>query len=228
MTAVIEDNKLSSITEMISSEGMDGLGNAVAMLINEAMLIERTRHLNASQYERTDSRTGYANGFKSKLLNTRLGALELSVPQVREGDFYPSFLEKGLRSERALKLSLAEMYIQGVSTRKVNAILEQLCGLKVTSTEVSRATKLLDAEFLQWRTRALGQFSYLILDARYEKVRQSGSVVDSAVLVAYGVDVKGMRHVLGVSVSLSEAEVHWRAFLESLSTRGLWIEIHNE
>ena len=107
------------------------------------------------------------------------------------------------------------------STRKVNAILEGMCGFEVTSMDVSRSAKLLDEEFSKWRSRALGQYSYLVLDARYEKVRQGGSVVDSAVLVAYGIDIKGMRHVLGVSVSLSEAEVHWRAFLESLVSRGL-------
>lgn len=221
MTLQREDNILSNLTEILSENGLDGLGNAVALLINEAMAVERARHLKASSYERSEERTGYANGFKPKLLKTRLGSLQLSVPQVREGDFYPSFLERGIRSERALKLSLAEMYIQGVSTRKVSAILEELCGLSVTSSEVSRAAKLLDEEFLQWRNRRLGQCLHLILDARYEKVRQDGSVVDAAVLVAYGVDVEGKRHILGVSIALSEAEVHWRSFLESLVSRGL-------
>ena len=219
--ASINDRGFSTLAEVLSERGLDGLGNAVEILINEAMRIERDRHLNAAAYERTDLRSGYANGFKPKQLKTRLGELNLQVPQVREGNFYPSFLERGLRSERALKLSLAEMYMQGVSTRKVSAILEEMCGLEVTSMEVSRAAKLLDDEFAQWRSRPLGQYIYLMLDARYEKVRQSGCVVDSAVLVAYGIDSTGMRHILGVSVSLSEAEVHWRAFLESLVSRGL-------
>lgn len=211
----------SALAEVLSERGMDGLGVAVEILINEAMRIERDRHLNAGAYERTELRSGYSNGFKPKQLKTRLGSLNLQIPQVRESNFYPSFLERGLRSERALSLSLAEMYIQGVSTRKVSAILEEMCGFEVTSMDVSRSAKLLDEEFEQWRARPLGQFIYLLLDARYEKVRQGGSVVDSAVLVAYGIDMKGMRHVLGVSVSLSEAEVHWRAFLESLVSRGL-------
>lgn len=185
------------------------------------MRIERDKHLNAKSYERTELRSGYANGFKQKQLKTRLGSLNLQVPQVRDSNFYPSFLEKGLRSERALSLSLAEMYLQGVSTRKVGAILDEMCGFNVTSMEVSRAAKLLDDEFVQWRARPLGKYPYLILDARYEKVRQGGSVVDSAVLIAYGVDCSGVRHVLGVSVLLSEAEVHWRKFLESLVKRGL-------
>lgn len=212
---------LSSLAEVLSEKGLDGLGSAVEILINQAMRIERERHLNATAYERTESRNGYSNGFKPKQLHTRLGALKLQVPQVRESNFYPSFLERGLRSERALSLSLAEMYIQGVSTRKVSAILEEMCGFEVTSMDVSRSAKLLDEEFGLWRSRPLSQYIYLVLDARYEKVRQSGSVVDSAVLVAYGIDTKGMRHVLGVSVSLSEAEVHWRAFLESLVSRGM-------
>lgn len=215
------DTGLSDLAEVLSEKGLDGLGNAVALLMNEAMKIERDRHLNAAAYERTESRKDYANGFKSKQLKTRLGQLDLKVPQVRGCDFYPSFLEKGLRSERALTLSLAEMYIQGVSTRKVSAILEEMCGFEVTSMDVSRASTALDEEFSRWRSRPLTRYVYLLLDARYEKVRQGGSVVDSAVLVAYGIDVTGMRHVLGVSVSLSEAEVHWRAFLESLVIRGL-------
>lgn len=221
MAMRINDTKLSDLAEIISENGMDGIGSAVQILINEAMIIERDRHLHAQAYERTESRTGYANGFKPKTLKTRLGALNLAVPQVRDGDFYPSFLERGIRSERALKLSLAEMYIQGVSTRKVSSILEELCGLEVTSTEVSRASKLLDDEFSTWRNRPLSRYMYLILDARYEKVCQGGCVVDSAVLVAYGVGADGKRHVLGVSVSLSEAETHWRSFLESLVVRGL-------
>jgi transposase-like protein len=212
---------ISALAEVLSERGLEGLGRAVEILINEAMRIERDRHINAKAYERSELRNGHSNGFKPKQLNTRLGALNLQVPQVRESNFYPSFLERGLRSERALSLSLAEMYIQGVSTRKVSAILEEMCGFEVTSMDVSRSAKLLDEEFGQWRSRPLGQYIYLILDARYEKVRHGGSVVDSAVLVAYGVDAKGMRHVLGVSVSLSEAEVHWRAFLESIVSRGL-------
>jgi putative transposase len=209
------------ILEVIISHGMDGLPRAVEILYNEAMKIERNRHLRALPYERISDRSGYANGYKPKKLNSRIGKLELQVPQVREGDFYPSFLEKGIRSERALKVSLAEMYVQGVSTRDVSKIIEELCGFEVTSTEVSRAAKLLDEEISKWRTRELGAYEYLYLDARYEKVRNAGSVVDLAVLTAIGVAVTGKKEVLGVSVRLSEAEVHWREFLKDLQKRGL-------
>jgi putative transposase len=147
--------------------------------------------------------------------------MTLAVPQTRGVEFYPSALEKGLRSERALKLALAEMYVQGVSTRKVAAITEQLRGLEVTTAQVSRAAQALDEELERWRARPLGETPYLILDARYEKVRHGGQVRSCAVLVAIGIDPQGRRSVLGVSVSLSEAEAHWRDFLATLAARGL-------
>jgi transposase-like protein len=222
MAVQIQDNKIEMIAELLSEEGLSGMGKAMQILINEAMLVERNRHLKAGHYERTEARAGYANGFKPKQLKTRLGALQLSIPQVRDGNFYPSFLEKGLRSERALKVALAEMYVQGVSSRKVTSIIEGLCGFEVSSDEVSRAAQALDTELNAWRNRPLTRYVYLFLDARYEKVRHGGSVVDSAVLIAYGVDEKGFRHILGVSVALSEAEIHWRIFLESLVARGLY------
>jgi putative transposase len=143
------------------------------------------------------------------------------VPQTRGVEFYPKSLERGVRSERALKLAVAEMYIQGVSTRRVTKITQELCGLDVSSSQVSRAAQLLDEELESWRSRPLDKLSYLILDARYEKVRHAGSVIDCAVLVAVGVLPDGKRTVLGVSAKLSEAEVHWRDFLQSLVERGL-------
>jgi transposase-like protein len=135
--------------------------------------------------------------------------------------FYPSALERGVRSEKALKLALAEMYVQGVSTRKMSQITEELCGCEVSSSDVSRAAAALDEELEKWRDRPLGEVKYVILDARYNKVRHSGSVRDCAVFTAIGVDSQGLRSVLGVSVSLSEAEVHWREFFQSLLKRGL-------
>ena len=127
-----------------------------------------------------------------------------------------------MRSERALKLAIAEMYVQGVSTRRVTQIMEEMCGFEVSSDQVSRAAALLDEELTRWRTRPLEQATpYLILDARYEKVRQAGAVVSCAVLIAAGVRADGKRTVLGVSVSLSEAETHWREFIASLQERGL-------
>lgn len=223
MTCEVNDSKLGAVVEQLCDEGFDGVTGAMIALFNEAMKLDRSRHLKVSPYERSNERQGYANGFKPKTVKTRIGELALQVPQVRDSEqgFYPSCLEKGLRSERALKAALAEMYIQGVSTRKVKAITEKLCGYEVSSAQVSRVTKELDEQFELWRNRPLEQFKYLVLDARYEKVRHNGSVIDNAVLIAFGVDGNNKRRVLGVSVSLSEAEVHWRAFLESLVSRGM-------
>lgn len=211
----------SEFLEPIIEHGLDVLPAMIEMLINVAMQIERQRHLGAELYERTSERRGYANGYKPKTVATRLGKLTFQVPQVREGDFYPSALEKGIRSERALKLALAEMYVQGVSTRKVAKITEQLCGFEVSSAQVSQATAELDEQMEAWRRRPLGPSRYLWLDAHYEKVRRDGQVRDAAVLKAVGLNEEGNRMVLGVSVSLSEHEVHWRAFLQSLLKRGL-------
>lgn len=221
MAMPVQHSKLSDAIKVIAEQGFGGMAEAMQLLFNEAMQVERSRYLQAEPYERTMERKDYANGFKCKTVKTTMGALDLRVPQTRDGEFYPSFLEKGIRSERALKLALAEMYVQGVSTRNVTAILEQLCGCEVSSTDVSRATKLLDEELIKWRERPLGQYCYLYIDARYEKVRQAGCVLDSAVLIAYGINMQGCRDIIGISVSLSESEVHWRQFLESLLARGL-------
>lgn len=219
----LESNLIDSVMQLLTEHGLDYLGESFRLLLNEAMKIERARALQADPYERSPARRGYANGFKPKSVKTRLGEITFAVPQVRgEVEFYPSALERGVRSERALKLAVAEMYVQGVSTRKVTQVMQQLCGLQVTSTEVSRAATVLDEQLAAWRQRPLGETPYLLLDARYEKVRHGGVVISCAVLVAVGVMADGRREVLGVSVSLSEAELHWRDFLQSLQERGLY------
>lgn len=209
------------LLEQIAQQGLDVLPAIIRTVINTAMQIERQNYLGVGPYERSQARQGHANGYKPKTVTTRVGQVTFDVPQVRDGGFYPQSLEKGLRSERALKLALAEMYVQGVSTRKVAAITEQLCGTEISSSQVSRATAELDEQFAAWRERSLGQMPYLYLDARYEKVRQDGQVRNAAVLLAMGVNQEGKREVLGVSISLGEHEVHWRAFLKSLVARGL-------
>jgi putative transposase len=217
-----DSNVIENVLQLLSENGLSHMTEAMRLMLNEAMRIERSQALDADPYQRTENRRGYANGFKPKTVSTRIGDLALQVPQVRgDIDFYPSALERGIRSERALKLAIAEMYVQGVSTRKVTEVMQELCGLDVSSTQVSRATKLLDEELSRWRNRPLSEVPYVFLDARYEKVRHGGSVVSCAVLMAFGVDETGHRSVLGVSVSLSEAEVHWRDFFSRLQERGL-------
>ena len=205
----------------LADQGIESLCPALEKLFNELMLIERQQVLHASPYERTDQRKGYANGFKNKMLQTRIGKLHLQVPKTRDLPFYPTCLEKGTRSERALGLAMAEMYVNGVSTRRVKKITEELCGLEVSSTQVSRLSQLLDEELEQFRCRSLGKMSYVYLDARYEKVREAGCVRSVAVFTAVGVNEQGCREILGISCELSEAEVHWRQFLEDLLKRGL-------
>jgi len=226
MTHHEDDTTIARVMETLISNGMESMGEAFGILYNAAMEMERAQFLGAGRYERSENRIGQANGFKDKEMNSRVGKIPLRIPQVRDlpkgtEGFYPKSLERGIRSERALKLALAEMYIHGVSTRKVSKITEELCGLEISSMTVSRATKLLDEEVAAWRNRKLGTIRYLVLDARYEKVRHGGSVIDCAVLVAIGVDENGKRTVLGTSVALSEAEVHWRAFISSLLDRGM-------
>jgi transposase-like protein len=221
MTRHRQSTELDSVVQLLADHGFDGMSQAIETLMNEAMKLQRSEALGAGPYERTRERRGHANGFKPKTVHSRLGKLQLEVPQTRGVEFYPTVLERGERSERALKLAVAEMYVQGVSTRKVAAITAELCGLEVSSVQVSRAAALLDDELAAWRNRPLGEVPYLILDARYEKIRHGGAVVSCAVLVAIGVTTEGARSILGVSVSLSEAEVHWREFLAALQGRGL-------
>ncbi len=221
MTRPTESNVFSQVVELLTENGCQGYAQVLELILNQAMLIERSQALGAEPYERSADRRGHANGFKPKTFHSRLGKLRLQVPQTRGVEFYPSALERGERSERALKLAVAEMYVQGVSTRKVAAVMQELCGAEVSSAQVSRASQLLDEELQKWRERPLGETPYLILDARYEKVRIDGKVISCAVLTAIGILPSGKRCILGVSAKLSEAEVHWRDFLASLQQRGL-------
>ncbi|MEW5940269.1 MAG: IS256 family transposase [Chloroflexota bacterium] len=211
----------NEILEQIAEQGLDYLPELIRVVVNAAMKVERQQYLGVSPYERSEKRRDQANGFKPKTVRTRMGEIEFAVPQVRVGEYYPQALEKGLHSERALTMAMAEMYVQGTSTRKVNAIVEKLCGSQVSSSLVSKATAELDALLEAWRTRPLGEVRYLFLDARYEKVRMDGQVVDMAVLIAQAVDTLGKRRILGVTLGLGEAETFWRAFLQSLIQRGL-------
>lgn len=222
MTHPPDSDLYQTVLQLLTEHGSASLAEGFRLLLNEAMLQERAAVLHARPYERCEARLGHANGFKPKTLATRMGAVELRIPQVRDGiDFYPSALERGVRSEQALTLAMAEMYVQGVSTRKVSKIVEELCGHQVSSTQVSACAAKLDVELQLWRDRPLGACPYLIFDARYEKVRHGGVLVDCAVLIALGIGHDGKRSILGVSVALSEAEAHWRAFFSSLVARGL-------
>jgi len=205
----------------ITQNGLQAVPEMLRVLLNNLIQAERTKYMRADEYERTEERQGHANGFKPKTIKTRVGEVTFAIPQVRERGFYPTALEKGLRSERALTTTLAEMYVMGVSTRKVKDITQQLCGFEISAEQVSRATAQLDQTLQEWRDRPLGEITYLYLDARYEKVRENSQIRDAAVLIATWISSQGERQVLGVSVSLSEQEAHWKDFLKSMKDRGL-------
>jgi transposase-like protein len=214
---------IDEVMEQLIAQGPGGMATVFTSLFNLAMRFERENFLGARHYERNDERRGYANGVKSKRIDTPAGTLTLDVPKTADTDepFYPQSLERGTRTSRALMLAVAEMYVKGVSTRDVADVLDKFGIDGLSSTQVSRASKLLDHDLEQWRNRPLGEVCYLILDARYEKVRIDGVVRDATILSALGVGPDCRRSILGVSVALSEAEVHWRAFLDSLIRRGL-------
>lgn len=217
----IKNTLVDQIIKGLIGQGTEGIKPVLELLFNTAMKAEREQFLGATAHERSDERKGYANGYKPKEIQTRMGALELAIPKVRGLGFYPNSIEKGCRSERALKAAIAEMYLSGVSTRNVTEITEKLCGFEVSSTQVSRVTAELDEQFEQFRNRPIGEICYLVADAIYLKVRHNGSVIDMAVLLAYGVNPEGKREILGASASLSEAEVHWREFFMHLQSRNM-------
>jgi transposase-like protein len=210
--------------EQLISCGPESMAQVFTKLFDLAMRLEREQFLEADLYQRTPERRGYANGYKTKKLDTPAGTITLNVPKTKghEGEpFYPQSLERGRRSCRAVMLAVAEMYVKGVSTRDAAKVMAELGLESLSSSQVSRAAALLDEELEAWRTRELGTFPYLMLDARYEKVRDGGVVRDAALLSAIGIGLDGKRRLLGVSCKLSEAEVHWREFLDSLVARGL-------
>jgi putative transposase len=217
------DTAIAAVMEQLIAEGPQGMAQVMTVLMNLAMRTEREQYLGAGHYERNSGRRGYANGTKPKKIDTPLGTLTLDVPKTAGAaqPFFPRSLERGRRSTRAIMLAAAEMYVKGVSTRAVEKVLAEFGIEGLSSTQVSRAAALLDEELEAWRKRPLGCFRYLFLDARYEKSREHGVADDCAVLSAIGIDPLGRRRVLGVSVAFSEAEVHWRGFLESLVARGL-------
>ena len=200
----------------------DFLKAIVGEVLNQVMEAEMTETLGAAKSERTSSRTGYRSGSYTRSLITRVGTLELRVPQDRAGRFSTEVFERYQRSEKALVSALAEMYVQGVSTRKVKAITEELCGHEFSASAVSSIVKKLDSQLEQFAARRLEEdYPYLILDARYERVREGGCIRSQAVLVGIGINWDGRRSVLGGELASRESRTSWRDFLRGLRQRGL-------
>jgi len=206
----------------VLSEDSDGFRVLLQRVVQEVLEAEMTEALGAEKSERTGSRLGYRSGYYDRKLITRVGVLELRVPQDRSGRFSTELFERYQRSEKALVAALAEMYVQGVSTRKVKAVTEELCGHGFSASTISEATAKLDGALKAFAERRLDEaYPYLILDARYERVREGGTIQSQAVLVAIGVDWEGRRQVLGVELANRESRSSWRDFLVGLQKRGL-------
>jgi transposase-like protein len=202
----------------------DQLKEMVRVMMQELMEEELTRHVGAEPHERTATRAGYRNGRKPRSLNTRLGKLDLEVPQVRGAEpYHPMFFHRWQRSERALLATCAEMYFMGVSTRKVSRVLEEMGGFSLSAATVSRVTAELDEKLEEFRSRPLGghTWPYLIVDARYEKVRHAGRIVSRAVLIVAGVHEDGRREILTWRVGQGESEETWVEVFGELKRRGL-------
>jgi putative transposase len=195
---------------------------AVEMLVQAALEAEMAEAIGAEKGERTATRLAYRSGYYSRSLVTRVGTLELRVPQDRAGRFSTELFERYQRSEKALVGTLAEMYVQGVSTRKVKAVTEALCGHSFSASSISQINKTLDEGLRAFAERRLTEaFPYLILDARYERTREAGVIVSQAVLIAVAVDADGRRQILGVELANRESRSSWRDFLLGLKRRGL-------
>jgi putative transposase len=206
----------------ILSESPDGLRSIVTEVLQQMLEAEMDEAVGAEKSERTANRVGYRSGYYGRTLITRVGKIELRVPQDRQGRFRTEVFERYQRSEKALTAAMMQMYLQGVSTRKVKAITEELCGHEFSSASISRIVTALDEELERFSRRRLEEdYPYLILDARYEKVREDGAVRSQAVLIAIGIDWEGRRNVLGVEVANRESASSWKEFLSALRDRGL-------
>ena len=214
--------ELIDVKELLGRDP-DFVRAALEALLQAALEAEMTEAIGAEKGERTETRLSYRSGYYGRSLITRVGTLELRVPQDRLGRFSTDLFERYQRSEKALVGTLAEMYVQGVSTRKVKAVTETLCGHSFSASAISAVNKSLDAALGRFAERRLSEpFPYLILDARYEKVRESGIIVSQAVLIAVAVDGEGRRQVLGVELANRESRSSWRDFLSGLKQRGLF------
>lgn len=213
---------LSQLKTLTEKEGEDIMGKIVKLGLEQLMELERDVHVGKEAYERGEGRHTYRNGYKDRQLYTRVGSLTLRVPKTRDGQFYPSILEKYQRSEKALVLALAEAYYQGVSTHKMKRVTERLLGKEFSHQAVSDYAGRLDGELEGWRNREIeGHYPYVLMDARYEKCRIDHRIADVAVLIAIGINEEGYREVLSVDVTWGESKVSWKEFLGDLKQRGL-------
>ena len=204
------------------ADDVDFLREGMRVFSEAVMELEVTQHVGAERHARTAERTGQRNGYRDRRWDTRVGTIDLQVPRVRDGSYFPALLDPRRRAERALVAVVQEAYVHGVSTRRVDDLVQALGIVGISKSEVSRLCATLDTEVERFRTRPLtGAYPYIWLDATYLKVRQDGRVVAMAVVIAIGVTAEGQREVLGLDVGPSEEEAFWQQFLRGLVERGL-------
>jgi len=207
---------------VLAADGYNPLRGMLEWVVQQALEHEMTAHLGAGVYERSEDRLGYRNGHRQRVFTTRVGDLELLVPKDRDGTFSTSLFERYQRSEKALVLSMMEMYTQGVSTRKVASITEELCGRSFSSQLVSKLSGELDEKVAEWNNRPLEvDYPYLVVDAEDEKVRRGGRVISQGVLIVMGINTEGMRGILAVRIADTESETTWSDLFRDLKRRGL-------
>jgi putative transposase len=216
-----KDALKAELTRILAEDG-DFWKSVVTEVFQQVLEAEMDEALGAEKSERTPGRLGYRSGYYGRTLITRVGKIELRVPQDRQGRFRTEMFERYQRSEKALTAAMMQMYVQGVSTRKVKAITEELCGHEFSSASISRIVAALDEELERFSRRRLEEdYPYLVLDARYEKVREDGTVRSQAVLIAIGIDWEGRRNVLAVDLANRESASSWKDFISALRDRGL-------
>jgi transposase-like protein len=210
------------VRKLMGDEHADVLRETLAWFVGELMEAEVTQQIGAGLHEKAPERTTHRNGYRERSWQTRAGEIELAIPRLRAGSYFPSFLEPRSRSEKALVAVIQEAYVNGVSTRKVDRLVTQLGLSGISKSAVSRLCSGLDEQVRLFRERPLeGAYPYLWLDAKVERVREPGGVRHKALVVAYGVHETGRREVIGIDVGEAETEAFWREFLRSLRTRGL-------
>jgi len=224
VTTMAETKRMTTeevVGYLIEGEGLDFLRESLVWVVQQLMEAEVSELIGAERGERNPERLTHRNGYRQRSWQTRAGEIELAIPKIRRGSYFPSFLEPRKRSEQALVAVVQEAYVAGVSTRKVDQVVESL-GIRISKSEVSRICAGLDEQVDAFRNRPLeGRYPYLWLDAKVEKVRDGGRVVPKALVLAYAVHESGYREVIGLDVGECETEAFWRSFLRSLVQRGL-------
>ena len=219
----IEDSKeLLKIWQELNGTGEEKLKGLLEKIFQKVLEAKMDDHIGANKYERTSERKDYRNGHRARKFKTRMGTLELEIPQDRSGTFDPEIFEKYQRSEKAFLGGMIEMYLGGVSTRRVSNIVEKLCGISISKSQLSVLVKSIDKEVKIWRNRELTKsYPLLIVDARYEKIRKHNKIVSNGVLIVVGISEDGYREILGTWIADGESEFSWSKVFSELKDRGL-------